>query len=122
MTMIQLTSRRTWLALTMTSVCMAALNVYADVDQGKTETLVVLSATGGKIDKNGQQTITIKMQVAKGWHAYANPVKNEDYETNHTVVKVTSAKNLQKVDINYPAGHSLVIDEMTKERIQAYEG
>jgi DsbC/DsbD-like thiol-disulfide interchange protein len=80
---------------------------------------VKLAATAGKIDKDGRQMITVKMHINDGWHAYANPVKNEDLEPNQTVVKVASPKKLQTVTVDYPKGQR----HMTgKETYQVYEG
>ncbi|HYV36977.1 MAG TPA: protein-disulfide reductase DsbD N-terminal domain-containing protein [Gemmataceae bacterium] len=86
-------------------------------DQDKSQ--VKLTASAGAIAADGQQTITIKMQINKGWHAYANPVKNEPFEVNKTEVNITSAKKLEKVDVAYPAGRKYV-DGM--DEFQVYEG
>jgi Disulphide bond corrector protein DsbC len=88
---------------------------------GQMESHVKLTATAGKVDKDGRQTISIKMQIDPDWHAYANPVKNDDLEPNQTVIKVTGPKNkkLDDVSITYPAGQR----HMTgKETYQVYEG
>jgi DsbC/DsbD-like thiol-disulfide interchange protein len=86
---------------------------------GKKESQVKVTATAAKIDKDGRQAITIKMHINDGWHAYANPVKNEDLESVQTVVKIVGSKNLDKVDIAYPAGKR----HMTgTESYHVYEG
>jgi DsbC/DsbD-like thiol-disulfide interchange protein len=72
--------------------------------QGKDESYVKVTAKSGKVDKDGWQVITIKMDVDKDWHAYANPVQNPDLEPNKTLVKVTSAKKLEDVQVEYPKG------------------
>jgi hypothetical protein len=86
---------------------------------GPGESHVKLAATAGKIDKDGNQTITIKMQIGEDWHAYANPVKNEDLEPNHTIVKIVGTKKLQEVSIDYPAGDRHLFE---KETFQVYQG
>src|SRR5580765_3081224 len=99
---------------------MAALALVANqagaqiVGGGKTESQVKLSASAGKIDKDGQQIITIKMEINPEWHAYANPVKNEDLEPVQTVVKITGAKKLDRVDFDYPKG------KLGKTEMQTY--
>ena len=72
-----------------------------------------------KTDKDGRQIITIKMNIKQGWHAYANPVKNETFEPNRTEVKITGAKKLEQVAIAYPPGQKLVDGQ---EVFQVYEG
>jgi DsbC/DsbD-like thiol-disulfide interchange protein len=83
------------------------------------ESHVKLAATAGKIDKDGNQIITIKMQIGEDWHAYANPVKNEDLESCHTIVKIVGTKKLHEVSIDYPAGDRNVYN---KEAYQVYQG
>jgi DsbC/DsbD-like thiol-disulfide interchange protein len=73
--------------------------------QGKDESYVKVTAKSGKVDKDGWQVITIKMEVDKDWHAYANPVQNPDLEPNKTLIKVTSAKKLEDVQVDYPKGN-----------------
>jgi DsbC/DsbD-like thiol-disulfide interchange protein len=71
----------------------------------KSEPHAKFSATAGKVDDNGRQTVTITMEVKKGWHAYANPVKHKDVEDGgETVVKISSPQKLEDVKITYPAG------------------
>jgi DsbC/DsbD-like thiol-disulfide interchange protein len=86
---------------------------------GQADSQVKLSATAGPIEKDGRQTVTIKMQINDGWHAYANPVKHEDLEPNQTVVKIASAKKLEDVSIAYPEGHRQTTG---KETYQVYDG
>jgi DsbC/DsbD-like thiol-disulfide interchange protein len=94
-----------------------ACGVTAAADMGESQ--VKVTATAGKIDKDGRQTVTIKMHINDGWHAYANPVKNEDLEPNQTVVKITSAKKLEDVSVNYPSGQR---QTFLKDTYQSYEG
>jgi DsbC/DsbD-like thiol-disulfide interchange protein len=67
----------------------------------KDESQVKFAATATKPDKDGVQTVTIKMEINNGYYAYANPVLNEDLEPTQTVVKVAGAK---KSDVAYPSG------------------
>src|SRR3954447_21655424 len=98
----------------LATVCLlagaSACLIAADGGQagGKNESHVKLSATAGKIEANGRQVVTIKMDVDKGWHAYANPVKNEAFEPNRTEVKISGARKLTAVTIEYPNGQRLV--------------
>jgi DsbC/DsbD-like thiol-disulfide interchange protein len=72
--------------------------------QGKEESLVKVTAKASKIDQDGWQLITLKMEVDKDWHAYANPVQHPDFEPDKTLVKVTSAKKLEDVIVDFPKG------------------
>src|ERR1700722_15075312 len=105
--------------LVLAAVACIALTPRGGAGAGQSESHVKLTATAGKIDKDGRQTITIKMHVNDDWHAYANPVNNEDLEPNQTVVKVTSAKKLEDVSVAYPPGHRQMSG---KESYQVYEG
>jgi Disulphide bond corrector protein DsbC len=80
---------------------------------------VKVTATAGNIDKDGRQTITIKMDIHDDFHVYANPVKYEDLEPAQTVVKISSAKKLEEVTVYYPAGERQSIQ---KDSYQIYEG
>jgi hypothetical protein len=52
---------------------------------------------------DGQQVVTISFEMDKGWHIYANPVGNKDFEANATLVEVR-AKNPPLVKVEYPKG------------------
>ena len=101
-----------------------AVAVEANQAGGKSDSQVKLSATGGKIEANGRQQITITMEVNNGWHAYANEVKHEDYEPNRTEVKITGSKKLEAVTISYPPGEKHVVQHADgkKDIFQVYEG
>ncbi len=65
---------------------------------------VKVEAKAGKLGDNGEQTITVTLNIDKGWHIYANPVGNEDLEGADTTVKI-AGKGLSKVvKITYPPG------------------
>ncbi len=72
--------------------------------QDKDESAVKLTASAGKIGTDGKQTITIKMKVDDGWHAYANEVDNVDLESNKTSISIAGPKKLDIVTIDYPKG------------------
>ena len=111
--------RFTGAGLVVAAAACLAITTRGGAAGGQGDSQVKLTATAGKIDTDGRQTITIKMHVNDDWHAYANPVKNEDLEPNQTVVKVTTAKKLQDVSVVYPPGHRQMSG---KESYQVYEG
>jgi len=98
-------------------VVAAGTDVRAGDQQG--ESHVKLTATAEKTDAAGWQTVTIKMQIDKGWHAHANPVKNEELKPNQTEVKISGAKKLEGIDIAYPPGQRMVNGTYV---FQGYEG
>ncbi|MBM3994664.1 MAG: hypothetical protein FJ303_11000 [Planctomycetes bacterium] len=71
----------------------------------KSDSKVKAKATAGKIDADGNQTVTITLDIAKGWHLYANPVRhNNDFlNGNKTVVKI-AAKDKVSIKPKYPEG------------------
>ena len=66
----------------------------------------------------GKDIVVFKFDVQKPWHIYANPVGNEDFESNKTSIKVV-AKVPPKVSIDYPAGKEYVL---MGEKLKIYEG
>jgi DsbC/DsbD-like thiol-disulfide interchange protein len=80
-----------------------------------------VKATAEKTDADGKQVITITLDVEKGWHAYANPVKNDDLVDAQTDVKLTGKKALDSVQIDYPPG-KLLVDAKTGAKCYTYEG
>jgi DsbC/DsbD-like thiol-disulfide interchange protein len=86
---------------------------------GKDESQVKFQTSADKIDKDGNQKVTIKMAINSGYYAYANPVDNEDLEPAKTIVKIASAQKLEKVKIDYPVGKKKSSDNIN---YKIYEG
>jgi DsbC/DsbD-like thiol-disulfide interchange protein len=80
-----------------------------------------VKATADKPDADGKQVITITIDVEKGWHAYANPVKHDDLIDAQTDVKITGKKQLDSVQIDYPPG-KLLVDAKSGDKYYTYEG
>ena len=72
--------------------------------QTKSDAKVKVSATATKIEATGKQTVTVTLDIDKGWHIYANPVGDDLFEPVQTVVKVTAGVKLVRVDVRYPTG------------------
>jgi DsbC/DsbD-like thiol-disulfide interchange protein len=70
----------------------------------KSETKVKIAARGSKPDADGKQTVTVSIQIDKGWHIYANPIGNDGLKSIQTVVTLAGKEKLQDVKIEYPAG------------------
>jgi DsbC/DsbD-like thiol-disulfide interchange protein len=73
-------------------------------DAKESKDAVKITATAGKPDADGKQTVTIAVDIDRGWHLYANPVKNEDMVNSQTVVKFLPGAKLEDVQIKYPEG------------------
>ncbi len=67
---------------------------------------VKTTVTAAKPDASGQQVITLKLAIEKGWHLYANPVGNEDFEANRTNGTVKSNGKTVPAKVTYPRGKS----------------
>lgn len=71
---------------------------------GNSDTKVKATLSATKADKDGKQTVTITLEIEKGWYIYANPTNHNEaadlVAPNRTSVtfKKTEAK------IKYPAG------------------
>lgn len=102
------------------TVVLMALVAFATVDAGgtKSDSRVKAIASASKI-KDGLQTVTITLDIEKGWHLYANPVNHEFLEGGQTTVKIAAKEKLTEVKIKYPAGKT-IIDK--KEKYDVYEG
>lgn len=86
---------------------------------GKEPSNTKVTAKAGAIGKDGLQTVTVTMEIAAPWYAYANPVGNEDLESARTKIIITSANKLQDVKVNYPAGKAKSLGDI---KYHAYEG
>jgi DsbC/DsbD-like thiol-disulfide interchange protein len=70
----------------------------------KSDSVVKTTATADKPDAGGMQTVTVTMNMEKGWHTYANPVGNKDLIDTQTVVKVAAKEPVELVKLAYPEG------------------
>ncbi len=86
------------------------------------ESKVKATAEATKAGNDGKQTVTITLEIMKGWHIYANPVGDDDFEVNKTSV-VIHAKDKVETSVKYPAGKTKV-EKLGKKEIktQIYEG
>ena len=101
------------LALTVAVTC-------ASSAAGKGSNAVVkVTAAASKADSAGKQTVTVNIEIEKGYHIYANPVKNEDLTSIQTVVKIKSQNKLADVKVQYPPGN---LHKVKEESWMQYEG
>src|ERR1700674_4109437 len=66
----------------------------------KSDSVVKVTATADKPDREGNQTITITLDIDKPWRIYANPVNNGMLASAQTTVKITSV--VENVKLTYP--------------------
>jgi DsbC/DsbD-like thiol-disulfide interchange protein len=95
----------------LTLCCSAALavllssNAGADARPPKTSAdKVKLTVDATKPDAEGVQTVTLTLNIEKGWHLYANPVGQMDLVDAQTVVKLSGKGKPEVVKIEYPTG------------------
>ncbi len=99
------------------ALAIAALVWHSQADGGsKSIDQVKAKATATKPDDAGKQTVTITLEIAKGWHIYANPVGHDLLEPGQTKVKIAKVK----YDVKYPAG-KVVVDGKEKYSIYEYK-
>jgi hypothetical protein len=90
---------------------------------GNKEEPVKLKATASTIDKEGRQSVTVTMEIAKDWHAYANPVNNEFFAGTETQLKIVGPQKIEIVKVDYPAGKQATdVLEGKKIAYMIYEG
>lgn len=98
-------------------ICVGVLYVGVAAHAGgvKSDSEVKITGVASKPDAAGKQTVTITMVHNKDWHTYANPVGNEDFESNQTKVSFKAKQTPKSVKIEYPAGHP------SKDKVNVYE-
>ena len=70
--------------------------------------------------KDGVQTFTVTLAVAKPWHLYANPPRSKDLAESATTVEVLIGGKVVEATIDYPEGEGSTKDPLTGYRI--YKG
>ncbi len=70
----------------------------------KSDSEVKVSATATRPDSSGRQMLTVTLLHNKGWHTYANPVGNDDFDSNKTVITVLAQGKQVPTKVDYPAG------------------
>jgi thiol:disulfide interchange protein len=73
----------------------------------KSDSVVKATAKADKPGDDGKQTVTITLEVDPEFYIYANPVGNEDFDSNKTAVTVTGKKKPESVKVEYPPGKAV---------------
>jgi hypothetical protein len=112
--------------LTCVALSLAINTLPAPAGGKKSDSVVKITSTATKPDASGKQTLTVTLTHDKDWHTYANPVGNDDFDSNKTLVTINVKGKPAKVKVEYPAGKvhkdKIVGDYKTYEeqtRIQA---
>src|SRR5262249_51633681 len=95
--------RAGWLGLALAGCLGLAAGASGGAGPGKkSDAVVKADARADKPGADGQQTVTVTLDVSKPWHLYANPVGNKDLADVETTVSVAGKAKVEKVE--YPAG------------------
>jgi DsbC/DsbD-like thiol-disulfide interchange protein len=86
----------------------------------KSDTVVKASATADKAGADGKQTVLVTLMIQSGWHIYANPVGNPDFDSTKTVVTIAGKAKLTSVNVTYPEGE--VVRDKTVGDYKVYKG
>jgi hypothetical protein len=90
--------------LGLAALLLAAPDRAPAQDKDEPQPLKAATATAGKIDKDGHQTVTVTVEMNQDWYIYANPVDNPDLANIKTSVKISGNQKLEEVKITSPAG------------------
>ena len=100
-------------------VAVAAAKTQLPGPRNDSSSVVKVSVSSSLPDESGKQTVTVTIDIDKGCHIFANPVKNEDLEFWQTRVKITSENKLANIKVEYPPGS---LRTQNKETWMLYEG
>lgn len=70
----------------------------------KSDSEVKIAASSTRPDASGRQTVTLQLAINKGWHLYANPIRNDQFTSLETKVSITSQGKPVEAKVSYPAG------------------
>lgn len=104
-----------WLILS----CLLPADSIHIQDGDKTPEPVKVSAVVGETNAQGEQSLTVTVQIEKGWHIYAHKPGFEGLVA--TTVTVSSQPKLKDVTIDYPEGE-LVKDDVLDATYRQYVG
>lgn len=81
----------------------AQKEVLAPGGAKKSESVVKISASAGKLEADGKQVLTVTLAIDKDWHTYANPVP-KDFPGLPTTITVDGKAKPLEVKVDYPPG------------------
>ena len=113
-------SRRALALLALVGGLALAAPTEAPAQGKKSDSVVKISATAGKVGADGKQVVTLTLTMDRDWHVYANPVGQTDLKETETTVQITGKVKPASVKVAYPAGE-LVKDKVVGD-YRVYEG
>jgi hypothetical protein len=102
--------------------CLALLaaGTFAQARAVKSDSAVKVAAAATKPDAEGNQVITLNLDIKETYHLYANPSGNEMLEDSQVVVSVAGKEKPEAVKIDYPEGK--LVKDATVGDYRIYEG
>src|SRR5215831_6042987 len=88
----------------LTCLALAAIANEVSAQGQKSDAKVKITAKADKPGTDGKQVVTLTLTIESGWHLYANPVGNEDFADNQTVVSAVPKSKHEVLKVEYPAG------------------
>jgi uncharacterized protein len=85
----------------------------------RSDAVVKVKAAASALGVDGKQTVTVTLDVDKGWHIYANPVENDMLTSIQTVVSINAQTKPADVKVTYPAGK---LHDDKKDKFYFYDG
>lgn len=109
------------LSFTASLACLIVAGAAAQTSaQGtKSDSKVKITAKADKPGADGKQAVTLTLTIEPGWHLYANPVGNDDFADNQTVVVKAPNSKHEVLKVDYPAGK--VVKDKTVGDYKVYE-
>jgi thiol:disulfide interchange protein len=101
-----MTLRQTTSLLALAACLALTLASTAPAQGKKSDAVVRAKATATKPGNDGKQVVTITLEIDPKYHVYANPVGQEDFKDNETVVSVTGKNKPDSVKVEYPPGET----------------
>ena len=74
---------------------LAALAAPVSAQPKGSDSVVKATATASKPDADGKQTVTITLTIDPKYHLYANPVGNQDFDSNQVVASFKNGTAVQ---------------------------
>jgi uncharacterized protein len=115
-----MTPTRFRFAVLLASLGLLAAGTLALARAVKSDDKVRVTASATKPDADGNQVVTLNLDVEKPWHLYANPVGLEGLEDSQVVVTVNAKEKPESVKVEYPEGK--LVKDATVGDYRIYEG
>jgi len=99
-----MTTAKRLTAIAVLGLAAIVISVNTSAAGVKSDSEVKITAASGKPDSSGKQIVTITLAHNPDWHTYANPVGNDSFTTNQTLVTIKAKTKPTSIKIDYPTG------------------